>query len=293
MIFAEHLKKYDPVVKKSVNDFFMKAEKNQYAENDILLVYIHGFMDKEHQQSLIKKKISEYVFGPAHEGHCADRFYEFFDLYRRGYIKKDYFDNELKEKKSLVELKERISIDMELLIYLKFWESDLILRQLFNLTNLAQGKRYEWDFDPSKFWKRRELIRREIQEPIKNISPDFYNLIEDTYSAQIRNAIAHSKYFFLGRNLQLANKKDSPHYVLYNVPFDDWTIRFHKVILLYNHMIGNFNRINKKHARKAADKHNGLAIEVPKKNKYGLNQLQWIKYDKKFKRWYYESPKAT
>ena len=289
MVFKETLKKLDKDVKIAVDDFFKKAELNQKTENDILLVYIHGFLDRENKEGLNKNKLSEFVFGPGYEGWCADRFYEFFDIYRHRLDSKKEFEKKLKDKKDEAELAERISVDIELLIYLKFWESDLILRQLYNLKNLALGNKYDWEFEPNKFWKKRELIRREIQQPIKAISPLFHDLIEETYSAQIRNAVAHTKYFFLGRNLQLTNKRDNPHYKLYNVPFNDWETRFHKVLLMYNHMIGNFNRINREHADKAADLHNGLALETPKKGKHGRNKLHWILYDEHYKRWYSNS----
>ena len=286
MVFRETIKKLDRGVKKAVDDFFRTAEQNQKTENDILLVKIHGFLDRESKAGLNKIRFSEYVFGPGQEGLSADRFYEFFNIYRHQITSKKNFLEDIKKQKDEVEQAERMSVDIELLIYLKFWESDLILRQLYNLKNLATGSRYDWNFDPNKFWKRRELIRLEIQQPIKAISPLFYDLIDETYSAQIRNAIAHTKYYFLGRNINLTNKLDNPHYKLFNIPFDDWEIRFHKVILMYNHIIGNLNRINIKYAEKSADLHNGLAIETPKKGKHGLNKIHWIKYDDNFKRWY-------
>ena len=289
MVFKETLQSLDKEVKVAVDDFFKKAQENQKNENDILLVYIHAFQDNQRKKSLqkININVSEYGFGPSHVGLCTNRLYEFFDVYRHQIESKKKFTKELKTKKEQTELRERIAVDIELLIYLKFWESDFILKRLYNLTNLILSKDYEWDFDENKFWKKRNLIRREIQQPIKLISPLFHSLIEETYSAQIRNAVAHTKYFFQGRYLKLANKKDNKHYILYSIPFDEWEIRFHKVLLLYNHLMGNFNMINREHADKAKDLHNGLAVRTPKKGKLGQDKVQWIKHDEHFDRWIY------
>jgi hypothetical protein len=231
MVFIELLKKYEAEIKEAVDELFENAYKNQKVDTELLLVIIHGYYDGKHEEFFRKEKLSPYVFGPDHIGYSLDSFYEFFHFYRTTHKSKKKFLKLLSgaETKEEAEYHERLTLNLELLIYLKFWESDLLLRQLYNLVNLASGKYYDWSFTPpdaekkknsSGKFSRRPFIRNHIQAPMKTVCPKFYSLIEDNYSAQIRNAIAHSKYYFMGRNLQLANKKENEHYELHNIQFD-------------------------------------------------------------------------
>jgi len=285
MVFVETLKQQSSVVKAAVDELFDAAHRNQKYDTDILIVIIHGFYNDSYKEYFERNKLSLYTFGPEHVGYSLDTFYEFFHSYRTKTFSRPKFYKALKTKKTKenVEHLERLSFNLELLIYLKFWESDLLLRQLYNLANLACGKHYEWDFKVVK--GRQSLIRRHIQAPLKEACPKFYNLIEETYSAQIRNAIAHSKYYFLGRNLQLANTDDRTNDNLVNISFEDWEIRFHKVLLIYNFIIMNIEKYNKEYQDEVKDKHFGLPLSVPKLNHLGNRKNQWVKYDKVWHRW--------
>ena len=285
MIFTETLRKCEKEVSDAVNELFETAFKNQKIDTDLLLIIIHGYYDKKHLEFHKREKLSPYVFGPEHIGHSLYAFYEFFHFYRAAPISKKKFLKVMqnKDKKEEMEYQERLALHLELMIYLKFWESDLLLRQLFNLTNLATAKYYDWDSILS--YTRRPFIRNHIQAPIKDICPKFFQLIEDTYSTQIRNAIAHSKYYFLGRNLQLANKDDQEYYIYANIPFDDWEVRFHKTILFYNFIIGNIQKYDKLYQDEVKDKHFGLSLSTPRLNNLGLRKNQWVKYDDRFHRW--------
>ncbi len=254
-------------------------------DTDLLIVIIHGYYDVQHLEFHKCEKLSPYVFGPAHIGYSLDTFYEFFHFYRTTPLSKLKFENQLKnpEKKDEIEYQERLALNLELLIYLKFWESDLLLRQLFNLVNLASAKYYDWDFMLS--YSRRSLIREQIQGPMKTVCPKFYKLVDENYSAQIRNAVAHSKYYFMGRNLQLANKEENKFYKLHNIPFEEWEIRFHKTLLLYNFIIGNLQRYDKLYQEEVKDKHFGLPLSTPRLSHHGLRKNQWVKYDSTWKRW--------
>ena len=287
MVFFETLKKYEDEVKEAVDELFETAFKNQKYDTDILIVLIHGFYDDTHREFFEKNRLSLYTFGPAHVGYSLDTFYEFFHFYRTITVSKKKFLKALKkaDTKERFEHQERLNINLELLIYLKFWESDLLLRQLYNLTNLASGKHYEWDF--KVVHGRQSLIRKHIQTPLKIICPKFYALIEETYSAQIRNAVAHSKYYLLGRSLQLANS--DPKNNLFNIPFDEWEVRFHKVLLTYNFIIGNIQKFEDHYQNEVKDKHFGLPLSVPKLNHLGLRKNQWVKYDDSRKRWLWSS----
>lgn len=297
MVFTETLKTYQNEVKEAVDELFDAAFKNQKADNDLLLVIIHGYLDVKHLEFHKREKLSPYVFGPEHIGHSLQAFYDFFHSYRTSAISKKKFEKLLADpvKKEALEHQEELALNIELLIYMKFWESDLLLRQLYNLVNLATGKYYDWSFvapdlgkkkkDSAGKFSRRPFIRNRIQAPIETICPKFHKLVKENYSAQIRNAVAHSKYYFLGRNIQLANKEENKFYELTNIPFADWEIRFHKTLLFYNFIIGNIQRYEKYYVEEAKDKHFGLALSTPRLTHLGLRKNQWVKHDDYWKRW--------
>lgn len=285
MVFTELLKKYQKEVKEAVDELFEVAYKNQKIDTELLLVIIHGFHDDKNLEFFKREKLSPYVFGPAHVGYSLDAFYEFFHSYRTSNRSKKAFTKLLQdpEHKEVTEYHERLTFNIELLIYLKFWESDLILRQLYNLANLASGKYYDWHFSLS--YSRRTFIRGQIQAPLKEVCPKTHKLIEDIYSAQIRNAIAHSKYYFMGRNIQLGNKEENKFYKRHNIPFDEWEIIFHKTLLFYNFIIGNLQKYDKMYQTEVSDKHFGLPLSTPRLTNLGLRKSQWVKYDSRRHRW--------
>lgn len=296
MVFTETLNTYRDEIKEAVDELFDAAFKNQIADNDLLIVIIHGYYDADNLEFHTREKLSPYVFGPAHVGFSLDTFYEFFHFYRVNPLSKPGFETLLADpaQKEIAEHQERLALNLELLIYLKFWESDLLLRQLYNLVNLASGKYYDWNFTPPDLnqkkntagkFSRRPFIRNHIQSPMETICPKFHALVADNYSAQIRNAVAHSKYYFMGRNLQLANKDENEFYELFNVPFAEWEIRFHKTLLFYNFIIGNLQRYDTLYQEEVKDKHFGLALSTPRLSPLGLRKNQWVKYDTGRKRW--------
>jgi len=74
--------------------------------------------------------VNLYMFGPANPGHCQDAFYELFNAYRHLVKSKVKFDQRLAtpSQREAAESEERMHINIQLLICLKFWESDMILR---------------------------------------------------------------------------------------------------------------------------------------------------------------------
>jgi len=284
MVYNETLIKYDKIVKDSIKELVDLADKNQKNENDILLVYLNGWKNLEYEEAFRKSNLSPFIIGPGLLGHCVSSFYEFYDDYRSNIIHKSAITDETRKTQEFLK-KEQLIVDIELLIYLKFWEADLILFKLFNLVQLATAQDYNWDLQSGFLGSRRNVIKIEIQKAIETLCPQLYSLIEETYSTQIRNAIAHSKYFLSNRMIHFANKRESKHYKISNIDFDNWEIMFHKIILLYNHLLLQLDLINQKYIEKAKDKFYGLSIRIPEKGKLNLDKVFWIKYDDSRKDW--------
>lgn len=282
MIYYETLKRLDPSVKEAVDELFDSAIKNQVHKTDILLVHIHGFkLGKEYSPGLKQNKLNPYVIGPDMIGFSLNSFYEFYDSYRKSIFSKKEFEEKSKSNPNELEI-QKFTVEIELLIYLKFWEADLMLRKLYNIANLCIGKPYSWDYNKLLLRQRRKFIREKIQTPLETICPKFYALIDDIYFRQLRNAIAHSKYFISGNNIVLINKQDDPKfYKLSSISFDQWEEIFHKLLLLYNHIIGNFEKINENFIELAKKEPNGLPIYLPKMT----NKIRLVKYDNVNNRW--------
>lgn len=285
MVFNETLLQYNEEVGQAVKELFDLAENNQKHENDILLIHLNGWKNQKLEQGLRNNNYSPFMIGPGELGHCFHSIYELYDNYRRNIYNKSEITVERQKEEDFIN-QEKASIDIELLIYLKFWEADLILFKLYNLSQLAQGKPYDWELlNTKKISNRRKLVRNNIQAPIKDICPKFFQLIDETYSRQIRNAIAHSKYFHLYKTIYLANLSENEYYKLSNLKYENWEIIFHKILLLFNHIIQQTQSVNERKIAIAKNKHNGLPINIPEKDKYKLNKVFWIKYDNERKDW--------
>jgi hypothetical protein len=289
MIYEETLEKYNDSVKDAVDELFSNSFTNQRNDTDLLLVFQNALKNNHPEETLKRLNITNFQIGPDFIGFRYNSFYKFINAYRDKVFKKTDQKAELEKDPFERDYIYHNLIEQELLIYLKFWESDLILRRLYNLTRLARGEEYEWIYDQSFFNARRKLVKEEIQKDLDRISPKFNALIEEIYSRQIRNAIAHSQYYLLYDSINLTNKDENPHYILGSISYDDWEILFHKTILFYNYLISNTNEYSEKYQKDVKGKHYGLMIVFPEKDSKGNNKTGWLKFDESFNRWYWNN----
>lgn len=286
MLFEETINKYKDIVETAIDQLFVEAYKNQVNETDLLLVLENG-LKKEYSDTTIKRlNPTPYHIGPDIIGLRYDTFYQFINFYRKDITSKGKFIKKFTDKKTRESFM-NFYLDFQLLLYMKFWETDLILRRLLNFSNLAQGKPYYWDYSQTVFNARRNLIKDEIQKPLEFICPLFYNLIDGIYSNQIRNAVAHSQYYFLYDTINLTNKDENKHYKLNGIKYDDWEVIFTELMLLYNFMIKNFNKYQSLYQEEVKDKHFGLLIYFPEYDQKGSQKTGWVKYDFSHKRWHW------
>lgn len=189
-----------------------------------------------------------------------------------------------------------MTIQLEMLIYLKFWEADLVIKKFYQLVRLLYGEPYDWHFkilESSRgsvgIGTRQEIIRKMIRERIKKISPPIYDLIKSTYKTQIRNSIAHSNYSFLGRNIHPNNyiAKD-PSCQLRNVPFDEWIDIFHNTLILHNEYIRMKHTINTFYAELAMLDGNSMEIAITRPD--GKQTYTDVEYRQKFEDWRFKRP---
>lgn len=291
MLFSETLDKHYPQVKEALGELFDAVRANQTHEQDLLLVEINGFYRDELEKPLPDgEKLSPFVFGIGGWSYFADKTqYRFFHHYRQTFDKKPrvnfFFDYKTNlEKQQFYD----ISLQIELMVYLKFWESDVMLRKLYHLSNLARGNNYDWYFRVSKDDSRQNIVRTLIRDPLKNICPKFYQLIKDIYLSQIRNAVAHSQFYIEQQKLGFANHDPENFAPLSQIDFLEWEDRFHKLVLMYSELIEKFKASYKEYMKEEDDKHYGLQVRTTAKDK--STAYEYVKYfdhgDRKDWMWY-------
>src|SRR5690606_19576644 len=119
-----------------------------------------------------------------------------------------------------------ISIGIELMIYSHIWESKPFLRQLKKLANLCESVEYDWSVSIPEMGKH-DFIRNNIRDVFRNSNLDLHNVISNGFHTSLRNAFAHSDYYFQFENhiIYLTNSKGAA-WEIDSISFNDWTKRF-------------------------------------------------------------------
>jgi hypothetical protein len=301
MIFRDKLDEKLDLLKPEFEKIFQFGLKSQSHHSDLLLLHVNGFyndyLDSVNQKS--PQKFNPHVIGWNDERH-SEAHYNFIHQYRTTSIVKFTFNEHLtnvkwdstksKEIDQIIKTEE-ISIQLEMLIYLKFWEADFLLKKLYELTRIILGEPYDWYFKIGKgdgiynyFEKRHEIIRIHVRDRIKEIFPVLYQCINNTYRSQIRNAIAHSQYWFHGREIRFNNYlKNDQNSSLKGVSFNDWIDVFHNMLILHNQLIWLDKRINEYYGAIAQNNDDIIPIRIIPKvgDSYEMN----LYYRASFKDW--------
>ncbi|MCB9165600.1 MAG: hypothetical protein H6592_14395 [Flavobacteriales bacterium] len=257
MLFKETLDRLTWEVKEAVDEIFTTIDQRQTHPNDIVLPKWGWYSEQ---------RMDGYKpFGPGLGGWDAETEhtqYEFYDSYRRQYVKgsrKVFYTKISSDQKAKKDI--RLSIQMELMLYLRFWETDRILTKLFHYTQLALGKPFNWQYklDPDK--KNHLLIREEIRDPLKQICPKYYALLKKMYKSQIRNAVAHSQYYITDNHVGFTNYAPAKHAPFAQESYDWWEEIFHTVILFYNELIAHEIAIEER-AKRLDQLSVGAGIEI-------------------------------
>ena len=223
---------------------------------------------------------SHYVIGPGSEGHSETLHYSFIHAYRTNYISKkshvEYMEDleyKPEKRKFIDELTEMegLTIQMEMLVFLKIWEMSQFLKNLYSLVRILKGENYDWHFklktgdDQLGIASAQELIRVHIRDEIHQFSEHVYDIFKLAYKSQIRNSIAHSNYSFLNRNIHPNNKKENVNYSqITNLPFNEWIEMFHATVIIYNSYIWLKNKVNSHFGELALKNDNRLEIRINK-----------------------------
>ena len=185
------------------------------------------------------------------EGFSERSHFHFIDKYRTTFVfnkSSEEYRNSLiwsSERSSEIEevlREEALSIQLEMLIYLKIWEADLFIKWMYELGRILNSEPYDWYFSLAKGQKEKKTLPSRHQtliELIQNkIPPELEVLkrsMEEAYVINIRNAIAHSNYSFHGDVISFSfyNSINSRSETK-SIKFEDWSQIFHKTLMIHN-----------------------------------------------------------
>lgn len=257
MLFKETLDRLKPEVENAVTELFNTILRNQAHPQDLLLTKIGRYDGPG---------FSGYKpFGPGEGGwerEAEHTQYEFYDLYRRQYEstpRADFYARANADEQLLKSV--RLSMQLELMIYLRFWETDRLLTKLYHYTQLALGRPFNWQFSIDPDLKMHKLIREDIRNPLETACPAYFALLKKMYRSQIRNAVAHSQYYITGQRIGFTNYEQGTYADLTQHPFEWWEDIFHTVILFYNELIRHDQEMNER-AKRQDKLSNGAGIQI-------------------------------
>jgi hypothetical protein len=287
MIFAEKYETLYPKIASEFDTLLASAFQKQPHPGELLILYNNGFYNEEmeYHNKKFGSNYLTYTIGNRGENFSETAHNDFIQKFRVNNFTPYNYDEYLKlyeinklsndERKEFLEF-ETSTIQMEMLCYLKFWESDDIMTKLYQFVRLLNGKRYDWKFRIQKFPNEKntngtigKIIRENIRDEIKSVSPILYDLILNSYSSQIRNSIAHSNYSFLGNQIWLNNFSENPnnHSPKHSISFDEWNIIFNNTLVLHSTYMDLKNKINQKYLEISLNTNDMIEVLIPEVSK--------------------------
>ena len=301
MIFKEIITKKGKQLNSVFDQLFELVVKNQIHPGDLLLVNENGFYNPDVLNwNNLDRKFLPYTIGPNKEGHSEHVHYKFIDSYRKTYecrishdeyLKEIKWDTEKRKKIKQDTFQEELSIQLEMLVYLKIWEANFFIKRFYQLARLSNQEEYDWHFkiaessrDKDCTGTRQEIIRKKVRNKFEKTLPPLYSSFKKSYNTQVRNSIAHSKYFFSSRHIHLNNfiigDKSSQ---LKSLKFDGWIDMFHETMILYYEYIRFFNKVNSYYADIAKSNNNLIEVKLNMKVPKEKVEYRFMEYRAKWK----------
>lgn len=247
----------------TITDFVNLAIENQANPNDILLILTCGQYDSEHASNS-NSELSGYVVGHLFERFSNKTSQEFLKWHFNdsGFV----IEGELPKVDISAGAEHHVAITIESMIYLSFWESEMTLMILYQLSRLSNGEPYDWHWrnklDGTR--SRNEFFRKRIKNKIKE-QTEFYELLDSIAISQIRNAIAHSQLAPLNNKIKLLNyspdpKKYSP---LNLISYEYWEKLICSTIAFRGALISILNDISRTASNQFESGKFNVTIETP------------------------------
>jgi hypothetical protein len=133
MLFRNLILELRDGVASAVEELFSAAHSHQTHPQDLLLVDQHGFYWDvlANAETSGQGRLSPYVIGPGEFGLGEETFYEFIDWFRKSHMLDKVGWEERVAQDVELQQHERLTIQVEQGIYLRFWEADSLLKQYY------------------------------------------------------------------------------------------------------------------------------------------------------------------
>jgi len=227
MIRRDDFKSLRHEVESAVNEAFDFAKNHEKNKNDYILFLSRSYYDKE---AVLNNNF------PWQFDRSAD---ELFDRHRVDFLLS--YLNQQYNFQTENSADSKFTLTIEFMIYCQIWESTHNLFNFNKLADLCDSKDYSWNIEIGK-GSRAIFIKNNILNSFQKHNLKIFDLINNTYHSQLRNAFSHSLFNFgiNGHNLYLENY-DSKNANIEFLSYDDWTIRFLTSTLIQNFYHNKFS----------------------------------------------------
>ncbi len=242
MIYRDIIAKKVEIVRPLVCNLIEKALQNQTHDSDFLLLLTNGHYD----EFFLQYNKSPYAIGGDVDYTAAQSF----SKYIKWYVESETFamPNKIEinyPDPGLEKLK--ISVHNEKGIYLRYWEADLTLRLLYQISRLCNSKAYDWHWRAKLDAQRSRInfLKNDIIEALANVNPAMTEFLNNTIIRQIRNAIAHSQYCLLNNDIKYLNySKDAKKKAgLMLLKYNEWEDIIHNTVVFNSEMTRALNLV--------------------------------------------------
>ncbi|WP_426324359.1 hypothetical protein [Pedobacter sp. R-06] len=259
MLFSKLIIETEKEVEQYFDTLFDMAVKNQVHSGDLLLVMEGALLsrEKDYDNPDAVELKNYYNIGKGLDGHCEDTNYGFIAEYVNStenesfedYKKAIEFDPVRSHELRDITEGESITIQIEMLIYLKIWEGETFLKKFYQLLRLVNREEYDWHCTVNGFGKAKQgsLSRAEllsfIKSQLETHIPGLSTSFNECHVPQVRNAISHSQYAIIGRDIMFNNYEPEREGSIRGISFDDWTDMFHRTLAIFHLYNKLFRRI--------------------------------------------------
>ncbi|MBO9592813.1 MAG: hypothetical protein J7599_07875 [Niabella sp.] len=252
-----------------------RCQENQVHPQDLLICQQHGTLFKIDGRE-------RAIIGPGKDGLASSTHLSFIKNEIGKFIvsNDNYFVSLSDDDVRVLEH----TIHVEKLLYLKIWENVYFLKLLTQFSRLASGEAYDWQLEIpfERGNTKSDHIRNSIRDKVKDISPLFYQLIKESYSQQVRNAIAHSQYYFIQNGIYYSNYKIDKFALLKAIGYTDWEQKFSKTISLFLVLEKYLGEIHSRYARKTLEQGNQIEVLIPDDNSNAYVLLEYVEGGKRW-----------
>ncbi len=300
MVFQELYKEKRISLLPHFEKLFEEAKINQPHSSELSLILFNGYYEPNLiTNKNISFKPSAYQTGFERSTLSEITHTEFIDsyLFNNNYKSNlEGFNSEIeqlstgdKEDYNKLMKVERVSVQQEMLIYLKIWESTQFIKECYQFIEIIDGKPFNWKFklkssssDPEGIATASYMIKKIITKRLKPLSIEIYNEFKNSYDTELRNSIAHSKYHIQGRNIILNNSKYKEGQIQF-LGFEEWIERFHSSLVLFKAFSWLRYKIRMHYIGLALKQDNKIEYCINKED--GSKEYRLMEYHPEFDKW--------